>query len=89
LPFPVLSDAGNAYAAQLGLAFTLPDDLPPIYSAFGVDLPALHGEESWRLPVPARLVVARDGTIKSIDADPDYTVRPEPEATLAVLRSLS
>ena len=27
LPFAVLSDAGNAYAAELGLAFTLPEDL--------------------------------------------------------------
>ena len=88
LPFPVLSDTNNAYAEELGIAFTLPEDLTQVYAGFGIDLPALHGEDAWRLPVPTRLVVARDGTIARVDADPDYTVRPEPAETLAVLRGL-
>ena len=89
LPFPVLSDAGNAYAAELGLAHTLPADLQQVYAAFEIDLPTLHGEPAWKLPLPARLVVDRDGILRSIEAHPDYTVRPEPEHTLAALRSIS
>jgi peroxiredoxin len=30
--------------------------------------------------------LAKGGTVLGIDADPDYTRRPEPEETLAVLR---
>jgi len=89
LPFPVLSDAGNAYAAELGLVHTLPQDLQQVYAGFEIDLPTLHGEAAWKLPLPARLVVDRDGILRSIEAHPDYTVRPEPEATLAALRAIS
>jgi peroxiredoxin len=89
LAFAVLSDPGHAYARQLSLAYALPDDLREVYQAFGIALPDYNGDHSWELPLPARLVVDRDGVIRNIDADPDYTRRPEPEATLEVLRSLS
>ena len=39
LDFDILSDPGNAYAAELGLRFALPEALRAIYSAFGIDLP--------------------------------------------------
>jgi peroxiredoxin len=89
LPFPVLSDAGNGYASELGLTFELPADLQEVYDGFGIDLPVLHDDTRWMLPVPTRLVVDAGGVVRSVDADADYTVRPEVEATLQVLRSLS
>ncbi len=60
-----------------------------MYSSFGIDLPASNGDDSWELPLPARIVVDQGGIIQGLDADPDYTRRPEPEATLEVLRGLS
>jgi peroxiredoxin len=87
LGFDLLFDAGNKVAEAYGLAMRLPDDLIKVYTSFGIDLPAFDGDSSWRLPVPARIALAKDGTVLSIDADPDYTRRPEPEETLAVLRS--
>ena len=84
----MLSDAGNAYAKQLGLAFTFPDDLKGVYEKLGLALPDYNGDDSWQLPLPTRIVVDRDGKIRAIDADPDYTVRPEPSATLEALASL-
>ena len=89
LDFPVLSDPGNAWARQLSLVFKLPDDLRAIYEAFGSVLPDFNGDDSWELPIPARLVVDGGGAIRGIDADPDYTRRPEPEATLEILRGLA
>lgn len=80
---------GNAWARRLGLTFTLPDDLREVYRGFGIDLPAHNGDDSWELPLPARIVIDTGGVIRSIDADPDYTHRPEPEATLEVLRGLT
>ena len=89
LGFDILRDAGNGYAASLGLRFRLPDELIPIYKGFGIDLPSCNGEDSWTLPVPARFVIDRGGVIRAVDADPDYTVRPEPEETLAKVRALT
>ena len=40
------------------------------------------------LPLATRIVVDAQGVIRSFDADVDYTLRPEPEATLEVLRGL-
>jgi hypothetical protein len=39
--------------------------------------------------MPARLVIDREGIVRAVDADPDYTVRPEPEKTLADVKKLS
>jgi peroxiredoxin len=72
-----------------GLAFTLPDDLRDVYlNTFKNDLAKRNGEPSWQLPMPARFVIDRAGIIRAADVDPDYTVRPEPEATVAVLKTL-
>ena len=88
ITYPILSDAGNAYAGRLSLAFAFPEELREIYVAFGISLPEHNGEDSWELPLPARIVVDAEGVIRSIDADPDYTRRPEPEATLEILRGM-
>lgn len=88
LSFPILSDPGNAWASQLGLTFTLEENLREVYRSFQLNLPEYNGDDSWQLPLPARIVIGRDGKIRDIESDPDYTVRPEPEQTLEVLRSL-
>ena len=38
--------------------------------------------------MPARYVVDQDRRIRAADVNPDYTVRPEPEDTVAVVRQL-
>ena len=89
LAFPILNDKGLAIAKSFGLVFTLPDDLKDVYlSVFKLDLAARNGEPSWQLPMPARFVIDRRGVIRSAEADPDYTVRPEPEETVAFLKTL-
>jgi len=89
LPFTVLSDVGNRYASRLGLAWTLPESLQQIYAQFGIDLPTLHDDSAWQLPVPARFVIDSAGTIGRVEADTDYTTRPEIEPTLEFLRTLT
>jgi peroxiredoxin len=88
LSFPILTDHDNQVGEAYGLTFRLPDDLIEVYKKMGVDLPRYNGDESWRLSIPARIVVRRDGIVASVEADPDYTHRPEMEPTIAVLRSL-
>jgi peroxiredoxin len=89
MSYEMLRDFGNRVAEQYGLVFTLPEALQQIYTKFGIDLRAGNGDGTWRLPVPARFVIDREGTIQAVDADPDYTRRPEPVQTVEVLRRLA
>jgi peroxiredoxin len=75
-------------AATYGLVFTLPDELRAIYLKNGIDLARGNGDGTWRLPIPARFIIDRQGTIRAVDADPDYTRRPEPAATVEALHGL-
>lgn len=88
LGFPILTDHDNQVGDSLGLTFRLPDDLIEVYKTIGVDLPRYNGDESWRLSIPARIVIGRDGVVAMAEADPDYTHRPEVDAALDVLRNL-
>lgn len=89
LTFPILVDAGNRVAEQFGIRHVLPDDLREVYRSFGIDLPEQNGDSSWSLPMPACYVIDSSTVIRSVAADPDYTVRPEPEETLAALGAIS
>ena len=86
--FDLLSDPCNAYAAKLGLKFTLPDDLKGVYLSFGLDLAVRNGEESWTLPMPGRFVIDPTGIVRAADVDPDYERRPEPQKTVDDVKAL-
>ena len=88
LNFDMLSDPGNAYAAELGIRFEVPSDVREVYSGFGIVLPKSNGDDSWTLPMPARLVVDSGGIVRVADIDPDYTRRPEPQKTLDDVKKL-
>ncbi len=88
LPGEILSDPGNSVAARYGLRFVMPDDLKALYSQFGLDVPKHNGDDSWSLPMPARLVIDAEGIVRHTAINADYTVRPEPEETLALVQSL-
>jgi len=88
LAFALLRDIGNRVAEAYGVVFTLPDDLREIYLRIGIDLARGNGDGTWRLPIPARFVIDRQGIIRAVDADPDYTRRSEPARTLEILRGL-
>ena len=70
LMFPILTDPGNKVGEAYGLAFRLPDDLIEVYKKIGVDLPRFNGDDSWRLSIPARLVLRDDGIVAYSEADP-------------------
>jgi peroxiredoxin len=88
LGFPILGDHGGDIAAKFGVRWTLPDYLREVQKALGADLTQFNGEDSWTLPMPARYVVAQDGTIAYAEVNADYTRRPEPSAIFPVLEQL-
>jgi peroxiredoxin len=88
LRFSLLSDAGNKVARQFGLTYRVPDQQEAVYRRAFVNLPFTNGDESWELPIPATLVIDRDGTILYASGNEDYTERPEPtEIVLALERA--
>ena len=90
LEFDVLSDRGNALARQWGLVHTVEGALREVYEErFKLDLARFNGDDSWTLPVPARFVLGQDGQVLSVNADPDYTRRPEPDETIEFLAGLA
>jgi peroxiredoxin len=89
LGFLILSDTNNDVASAFGLKFALPDHLVELYKSLKNELPAFNGDPSWTLPMPGRFVVAPDRTIVYAEVNPDYTVRPEPDAMLQALNKLA
>lgn len=88
LKFDLLRDEGDAVAGKFGLVFHLPQDLIELYRTFGANLSHFNGDDSWTLPMPARLVIDQKGILRHADINPDYTVRPDPAETIAVLKNL-
>lgn len=86
--FPVLSDPGNAVADAYGLRYRLPDYLIELYGQLGVALPAVNGDDSWTLPMPARFIIDAAGAIRHAEVAPDYTRRSDPRDLLPVLQDL-
>ncbi|MEM9279332.1 MAG: peroxiredoxin-like family protein [Pseudomonadota bacterium] len=89
LSFPILTDKGGELANKFGIRWTLQDYVVPIHSGFGVELPKIHGDGQWNLPMPARYVIDTDGTIAYAEVNPDYTRRPEPSDLFPVLDQLA
>jgi peroxiredoxin len=85
LHFPILSDHANRVADLFGLKFELPDYLIELYKSRKNDLPSFNGDPSWTLPMPGRFVIAQNRVILYAEVNPDYTIRPEPEAILPTL----
>jgi peroxiredoxin len=85
---PILSDKGGKIALQFGVRWRIPELLQTLHLKSGIDLPSLHGEDSWTLPIPARFVVDQDGVIAYSEVDPDQTHRSNPSDILPVLDRL-
>ena len=89
LTFEVLSDVENVVARQYGLVFTLPEALRPIYSSFGIDVPAHNGNETFELPIAATYVIGTDGKVAHAFVNADYTLRLDPVDIIAALQKLA
>ena len=88
LTFDILTDLHLKIAEQFRLAFVLPDYLRDLYKSFGNSLDRFHDESEYRLPMPARYVIDKEGIIRAADVNADYTIRPEPSETVKVLEAL-
>ena len=89
LTYDILTDLHLKTAEQFRLVFTLPDYLRELYKSFGSTLDRFNDESEYRLPMPARYLIDKDGIIRAADVNADYTIRPEPSETVMQLRALT
>jgi peroxiredoxin len=82
-------DPGNQVAAQFGLRYTMPEYVRSVYQVLRGDLPKVNGDDSWTLPITSRFIIDRTGTIRAADFNPDQSIRPEPSATVDLLKNLA
>ena len=86
LEFPVLSDDGGEVIGTYGLKYDV--TAHELYKAGGADLDKFNGEGRWILPAPAVFVIDREGIVRFVSVNGDYTQRAEPDEALAALDSL-
>ena len=88
LTFPLLSDPSAAVAARFGLAYTVPEPTRTWYRSMLVNIPLVNGDDHWRLPLPATVVLSPTGVITFVEAPTDHRQRPDPLAVLDALARL-
>ncbi len=81
---PRLSDAAGDLMQAFGVAYRVDDATDVKLKGFKVDLAAAAGNDHRWLPMPSVFLIAADGTIRFVHADPDYKVRLDPKALLAI-----
>src|SRR5580704_7984318 len=89
LTFDILTDLHLKIAEEFRLVFTLQDYLRELYKSFGSTLDRFNDEPDYRLPMPARYIIDKQGVIRAADVNADYTIRSEPAETLKQLRTLT
>lgn len=85
----LLSDPMNRVAEAYRLVYQVSDDVKMVYKNMGIDLEEYNGENTWKLPMPARYIVDRKGLVRYAVVNADHTSRPEPAETLAVLEKIT
>ena len=81
----MLTDKGNIFAKQLGIAFELQDFVLPYYHALGIDLSNFNENDDNSLPIPAVFVVNESSKIIYKFADANYMNRIDIDELLKTL----
>ena len=59
-----------------------------VYEKFGLDIPAINGDDTFTLPMPATYIIGQDGKIVYAFVAEDYTKRAEPSDVIDILATL-
>lgn len=84
----LLCDVDLGVALACGLAFRMGEPMLRRYRDHGLDLAELYGSASGFMPVPATYVLDEGGVVRFAFADPDFRVRADPAAAIAIVRAL-
>ena len=89
LPFPVLSDPGNALAGELGILMAdRSDDVRAAQEKLGLKLEDVNADATDTLPLPTVVLIDTEHRIRWIDIHPNYTTRTEAGDIIAAVDAL-
>jgi peroxiredoxin len=90
LGFSVLVDQENRVAKSYGVAYEFTTELKNLYlDEFENDVSKHNESAHWELPMPARILIGKDGIVKEVLVEPDYRFSAEIEETLEAVKTLS
>jgi peroxiredoxin len=84
----LLSDPAHRFARMCGLAYELSPGHIRLHRERKRDFPRLHGDTTWRLPIPAVFVIEPDARVAFAFSDVDPARWPDPDQLLASLADL-
>jgi peroxiredoxin len=74
--YSILEDKGLVIMKNYKVNFTVDNNTIAKYKKYGIDFEKANGANGANLPVPATYVIGKDGKIKYVFFNPDYTKRP-------------
>lgn len=80
--FPVLFDDGMKVMEAYKVNFKVDDKTVEKYKGYGIDFDKANGSNGASLPVPATYIVDKNGLIKQVFFNTDYTKRPSVQQIL-------
>jgi peroxiredoxin len=89
LPFHVASDLGNALGRRFGILYEFDEASKASARAKGSFIGDTTGTGAWELPMPAVVVIDRDGVAAFADVSPDWLARTEAEPIVQAVEALS
>ena len=81
----MLSDPGNQSATGLGVLTAPAEAARGADRTIGIDLPEANADSGYGVPMPTVVLVDTEGTIRWIDAHPNYVTRIEVSEIIAAL----
>ena len=85
LEFPVCSDLGNSVAKEFNITFEVMPEVRDTMTKWGEHLPAINGDETWEIPLPATYVIHQNGDIIWHFIDDDPGIRAEMDDIVAAI----
>jgi peroxiredoxin len=83
--FSVIQDSGLVIMKNYKVSFAVDDKTITKYKGYGIDFEKANGENGANLPVPATYIVGKDGKIKYVFFNKDYSKRASVKDILANL----
>jgi peroxiredoxin len=85
----VATDQDNLLGKRFGIVFEPDDASKAAAMAKGAFIGDTTGTGTWELPMPAVIVIDRDGVVRFADVSPDWLVRTKAEPILKAVEALA
>lgn len=86
LTFEVLCDKNNTIGRKMGIVYSLPEELHPIYKDMGIDVLGINKNGTFEIPLAATFVINNSYEIIYRFVDEDHTKRLEPNDMLKAIK---